>query len=56
MEKQDLSLENQEAMLVRYSENVELETILPYGESNHPTSKHYTDQMMYVTEKKNHDS
>lgn len=41
-------------MLVRYSdENVELETILPYGESNHPTSKHYTDQMdAYVKQKR----
>ena len=41
-------------MLVRYSdENVELETILPYGESNHKTSKHYTDQMdAYVKQKR----
>ena len=37
-------------MLVRYSkQGVEIETILPYGNSNNPESKHYTDQMkMYI--------
>ena len=41
-------------MLVRYSEKkVEIETILPYGESNHSDSKHYTDQMdAYVNQKR----
>ncbi|PHR17165.1 MAG: peptidase S45 [Fluviicola sp.] len=37
-------------MLIRYSEEeVEIETVLPFGESNHPESPHYQDQMeMYV--------
>lgn len=37
-------------MLIRYSEEaVEIETVLPFGESNDPESPHYTDQMeMYV--------
>lgn len=37
-------------MLVRYSdENVEIETVLPFGESSDPQSPHYTDQMkMYL--------
>lgn len=37
-------------MLVRYSDDAtEIETVLPYGESNHPESEHYTDQMkMYL--------
>ena len=38
-------------MLARYSaEGVELETILPYGESCDPTSDHYTDQMQCFVE------
>lgn len=37
-------------MIVRYSEEeVEIETILPFGESSDPESPHFTDQMeMYV--------
>ena len=37
-------------MLLRYSKNgVEIETVLPYGSSNHSDSPHYTDQMsLYV--------
>lgn len=37
-------------MLVRYSdEAVEIETVLPFGESSRPESPHYTDQMdMYL--------
>ncbi len=37
-------------MLIRYSEDkVEIETVLPYGISNHEDSPHHTDQMhMYV--------
>ena len=37
-------------MLVRYSdEEVEIETVLPFGESSDPESPHFTDQMeMYV--------
>ena len=40
-------------MLVKYSKSgVEIETVLPYGNSNDPTSPHYTDQMrMYVDKK-----
>ncbi len=41
-------------MLVRYSkEKVEIETILPYGESTHATSQYFTDQMdAYVRQKR----
>jgi acyl-homoserine-lactone acylase len=37
-------------MLVRYSKDeVEIETVLPYGVSTHADSPHYTDQMsLYV--------
>ena len=37
-------------MLIRYGDDqVEIETVLPYGASAHPDSHHYTDQMnMYV--------
>jgi len=37
-------------MLIRYSnEKIEIETVTPYGNSNNPKSKHYTDQMrMYI--------
>jgi len=37
-------------MLVRYSEDdVEIETVLPFGESSRPESPHFTDQMdMYL--------
>ena len=37
-------------MLVKYDkDNVEIETILPYGNSNDNQSVHYTDQMeMYI--------
>ncbi len=40
-------------MLVKYSEsNVEIETVLPYGNSNNPSSPHYSDQMeMYINKK-----
>jgi acyl-homoserine-lactone acylase len=40
-------------MLVRFSENdVEIETVLPFGESSRPESPHYTDQMdMYLQHK-----
>lgn len=35
-------------MLARYNEEgVELETVLPYGQSCNPSSPHYTDQMEY---------
>ncbi len=41
-------------MLVRYSdEAVEIETVVPYGESSDPESPHYTDQMeMYVNHRR----
>lgn len=37
-------------MLLRYSDNkIEIETVLPYGESSDPESPHFTDQMsMYL--------
>jgi acyl-homoserine-lactone acylase len=40
-------------MLVKYSDfNVEIETVLPYGNSNNPSSPHFTDQMrMYIDKK-----
>ena len=40
-------------MLVKYSKsNIDIETVLPYGNSNNSTSPHYTDQMeMYVNKK-----
>jgi len=40
-------------MLVKYSgEDVEIETVLPYGNSNNNRSPHYTDQMdLYVNKK-----
>ena len=40
-------------MLVKYSgSSVEVETVLPYGNSNNPSSPHYTDQMRLYIEKK----
>ena len=40
-------------MLVKYSEsNVEIETVLPYGNSNNPSSPHFTDQMKLYIDKK----
>ena len=41
-------------MLVRYSKDeVEIETVLPYGVSTHTDSPHYTDQMsLYVNHKR----
>ena len=39
-------------MLVKYSEeDVEIETIIPYGNSNNPESQHYTDQMLMFINK-----
>ena len=41
-------------MLAKYDENgvSEIETVHPYGASNHPESPHYDDQMdMYVSQK-----
>ena len=40
-------------MLVKYSKsNIDIETVLPYGNSNNSTSPHYTDQMeMYINKK-----
>ena len=40
-------------MLVKYSKSdVEIETVLPYGNSNNNTSPHYTDQMeLYINKK-----
>ena len=37
-------------MLIRYGDDqVEIETVLPYGANSHANSPHYTDQMhMYV--------
>ena len=38
-------------MLARYSnEGVELETILPYGESSNPKSEYFTNQMQRFVE------
>lgn len=40
-------------LLARYSDTgVELETILPYGESSDPSSPHYTDQMEHYVNHK----
>ncbi len=40
-------------MLVKYSKsNVEIETVLPYGNSNDSSSPHYTDQMSLYVDKK----
>lgn len=40
-------------MLVKYSDsNIEIETVLPYGNSNDPLSPHYTDQMKLYIDKK----
>ena len=40
-------------MLVKYSDsNVEIETVLPYGNSNNPSSPHFTDQMKLYIDKK----
>ena len=41
-------------MLIRYGDDqVEVETVLPYGASAHANSPHYTDQMhMYVNHKR----
>ncbi|MCH2022292.1 MAG: penicillin acylase family protein [Saprospiraceae bacterium] len=41
-------------MLVRYKgRDIQIETVLPYGQSNHPTSIHYTDQMnIYAHQKR----
>ena len=40
-------------MLVQYSkDDIEIETVLPYGSSNDPKSPHYTDQMKMYVEKK----
>jgi len=41
-------------MLIRYSDaDVEIETVLPYGISNHLNSPHYTDQMdLYVNQQR----
>jgi|Marorgknorr_s2lv_1036017.scaffolds.fasta_scaffold00477_2 acyl-homoserine-lactone acylase len=40
-------------MLLRYSEeDVEIETIIPYGNSKNPESPHYTDQMLMFINKK----
>jgi acyl-homoserine-lactone acylase len=41
-------------MLVRYgNDEVEIETVLPYGVSTHSDSPHYTDQMpLYVSHKR----
>ena len=40
-------------MLVKYSKSdIEIETVLPYGNSNNKTSPHYTDQMgLYINKK-----
>jgi acyl-homoserine-lactone acylase len=40
-------------MLVKYSKSdIEIETVLPYGNSNSKTSPHYTDQMeLYINKK-----
>ena len=40
-------------MLVKYSKSdIEIETVLPYGNSNNNTSPHYTDQMeLYINKK-----
>ncbi len=40
-------------MLLKYSKsNIDIETVLPYGNSNNSTSPHYTDQMeMYINKK-----
>ena len=40
-------------MLVQYSNSgVQIETVLPYGNSNDPLSPHYTDQMQLYIDKK----
>ena len=40
-------------MLVKYSDsNIEIETVVPYGNSNDPLSPHYTDQMKLYIDKK----
>ena len=41
-------------MIIQYGENgVEIETVLPYGDSRVVSSKHYTDQMeMYARQKR----
>ena len=40
-------------MLVQYSkDDIEIETVLPYGSSNDQNSPHYTDQMKMYAEKK----
>ena len=40
-------------MLVQYSDaGVEIETVLPYGNSNNNKSPHYTDQMKLYIDKK----
>ncbi len=40
-------------MLIKYSKsNVEIETVLPYGNSNDSSSPHYTDQMSLYVDKK----
>lgn len=40
-------------MLVKYSKSgIDVETVLPYGNSNNNTSPHYTDQMeLYINKK-----
>ena len=40
-------------MLVQYSKSdIQIETILPYGNSNDNASPHFTDQMKLYTDKK----
>ena len=40
-------------MLVQYSkDDIQIETVLPYGSSSNPKSPHYTDQMKMYIEKK----
>jgi acyl-homoserine lactone acylase PvdQ len=41
-------------MLVRFGNELpEIETVLPYGISNHPKSVHFTDQMnLYATQRR----